>query len=265
MLSIVRAIVAGFAVAAATVPALAQQQKSLLHEISERGVLRVGTTGTYFPFSIRDAATNSYKGFDIEVAERIAKDLGVKVEFVQTTWPALVAGLVARKYDIGASGVTITLERLKSVAFTDHYIRPAVVPIIRAADKSKYGKWQDLDKEGIRIAVILGTSSETTAKAKFKKATIVSVEPPAQEFQEVMARRADAGINDTLSYARVVKRAPELAMLDPDNPIEGSFDGLMTVQGDQVWLNWLNTWIKFRQADGFFAQLEAKWIVGGGE
>ena len=153
MFSIVRVIVAGFAVAAATVPGLAQQQKSLLHEISERGVLRVGTTGTYFPFSIRDAATNSFKGFDIEVAERIAKDLGVKVEFVQTTWPALVAGLVARKYDIGASGITITLERLKSVAFTDSYIRPAVVPIIRAADKSKYGKWQDLDKEGVRIAV----------------------------------------------------------------------------------------------------------------
>lgn len=257
-------LVVGWMTLAAGMPASAQQ-KSLLHEILERGVLRVGTTGTYFPFSIRDAGTNSYKGYDIEVAEQLGKDLGVKVEFVLTTWPAIVAGLVAGKYDIGASGITMTLDRMKSVAFADSYVQPAVVPIIRKTDLEKYKTWKDLDQEGVTIAVLLGTSSEKTAKAKFTKAKIISIEPPAQDFQEVMANRADAGINDNLSYARVVSQNPNLAMLDAGHPIEGSFDGIMTVQGDQVWLNWLNAWIKIRKADGFFDRLYQKWIVGGGD
>ena len=248
---------------ASALPASAQQ-KSLLHQILERGVIRVGTTGTYFPFSIRDAATESFQGYDIEVAQQLGKDLGVRVEFVLTTWPTIVAGLVANKYDIAASGITMTLDRMKTVAFTDSYEKPTVVPVIRGADAAKYKSWRDLDSPNVTIAVMLGTSAEKTTKDTFKQAKIISVEPPSQDWQEVLAGRANAAINDNLSYARVVKRNPTLAMLDPDHPLAASLNGLMTVQGDQVWLNWLNAWIAVHKEDGFFEKLHEKWIVGGG-
>jgi len=241
------------------------QQKSLLHQVLERGVIRVGTTGTYFPFSLGDAATQTFKGYDIEVAEQLGKDLGVRVEFVLTTWPTIVAGLISSKYDIAASGITMTLDRMKTVAFTESYVRPTVVPVVRKADASKYSKWQDLDTPDTTIAVMLGTSAEKTVKASFTKAKIISVEPPAQDWQEVLAGRAKAAINDNLSYARVVKRNPTLSMVDVEHPLSASLNGLMTVQGDQVWLNWLNAFIAIHKEDGFFDRLHEKWIVGGGD
>jgi len=254
---------AGLAALFAAAPAMAQQ-KSLLHQVLERGVLRVGTTGTYFPFSLSDAATQTFKGYDIEVAEQLGKDLGVRVEFVLTTWPTIVAGRVANKYDIAASGITMTLDRMKTVAFTESYVKPTVVPIVRVADASKFKTWRDLDKPEVTIAVALGTSAEKTTKAMLTKAKIISVEPPTQDWQEVLAGRADASINDNLSYARVVRRNPGLAMVDPEHPLASRTDGLMTVQGDQVWLNWLNAWIAIHKEDGFFDRLHEKWIVGGG-
>lgn len=256
-------LLAGLAALATSLPAMAQQ-KSLLHQILERGVIRVGTTGTYFPFSLGDAATQTFKGYDIEVAEQLGKDLGVRVEFVLTTWPTIVAGLISNKYDIAASGITMTLDRMKTVAFTESYVKPTVVPVVRATDAAKYAKWQDLDTADTTIAVMLGTSAEKTVKSSFTKANIISVEPPAQDWQEVLAGRANAAINDNLSYARVVKRNPTLAMIDVDHPLAASLNGLMTVQGDQVWLNWLNAWVTIHKEDGFFDKLHEKWIVGGG-
>src|SRR5262245_11873130 len=111
-------LILGLAAIGSTAPSYAQQ-KSLLHQILDRGVLRVGTTGTYYPFSLLNAASGKFEGYDIEVAERLAKDLGVRLEFVQTTWPTIVAGLVAGKYDVAASGITLTLDRMKSVAFAE--------------------------------------------------------------------------------------------------------------------------------------------------
>ncbi|MFM7965759.1 MAG: transporter substrate-binding domain-containing protein, partial [Betaproteobacteria bacterium] len=99
----VLALAASLAVAAVAEPALAQA-KSRLQTVLERGTLRVGTTGDFNPMSVRDTATNSFKGFDIEAMEQLAKDMGVKLEFVPTEWAALVAGLTADRFDIFAGG-----------------------------------------------------------------------------------------------------------------------------------------------------------------
>ena len=85
------------------------QTKSRLHQILERGSIRVGTTGDFNPMSVRDPATNAFKGFDIEAAEALAKDMGVKVEYVQTEWPTLIAGIVANKYDIFMGGSSMNI------------------------------------------------------------------------------------------------------------------------------------------------------------
>jgi cyclohexadienyl dehydratase len=234
---------------------------SLLRQIVQRGVLRVGTTGDYYPFSMRNPTTGFYEGYDIDVAKQLAQDLGVRLEFVQTSWPLVVAGIVSHKYDVGAGGLTMTLERLKSVSFSDSYVEVPVVPLIRVADASKYRRWQDLNAQGIRIAAELGTSSEMIARANLPNATFVVVEPPAHAFQEVQAGRADAAVQDILAYARVVRMNPDLMLIDTDNPVGNNLDGVMTAQGDQIWLNWLNSWIKTHQHDRFFDRLHDKWIA----
>ena len=93
------------------------QTKSKLQQILERGTLRVGTTGDFNPMSVRDPATNSYKGFDIDAMQQLTKDLGVKVEWVPAEWATLVAGITADRYDI-FSGASLSMARAKTVGFS---------------------------------------------------------------------------------------------------------------------------------------------------
>jgi cyclohexadienyl dehydratase len=241
----------------------AAAQDSLLHKILERGTLRVGTTGDYPPFSELDQANNTYKGYEIDVTTQLAADLGVKIEFVPTSWDTLGAGIQADKYDVTASGITMTLERLKSVAFSDPYLDSPLVPLILKKDDGKYASWRDMDKEGVKLAVMAGTSAEESAKKNFTKAEIVSITAPALDYQELLAGRVDAAITDTVFIKKALAQyADQVAVVGLDKPIEGQPISMMTLQGDQVWLNWVNTWIKLKQQTGFFDSLFNKWIAG---
>ena len=84
--------------------------RSRLHQILERGTVRVGTTGDFNPMSFRDTTTNSYQGFDVEAMTQLAADTGVRVEWVQTEWAQIVAGLGANRFDI-FSGASVTMPR----------------------------------------------------------------------------------------------------------------------------------------------------------
>jgi cyclohexadienyl dehydratase len=238
------------------------QSQSLLNTILGSGVIKIGTTGDYPPFSGRVTATGAYEGFDIDVAEKLAADLGVKLELVQTSWDTLVAGIGAGKYAVAASGITVTLERLKAVAFADPYLRPTLVPIIDKKSADKFKSWKDLDKPGVKIALQLGTAAEEAVKRRFKNAELYSVNAPVIDYTEILAGRADATVTENLYFMQVIgKEYPNLAMVDPNNPLEGSFVSLMTVQGDQVWLNWLNAWVREKQEQGFFDALNQKWLL----
>ncbi len=241
----------------------AAAQDSLLKKVLERGTLRVGTTGDYPPFSELDQANNTYKGYEIDVVTQLAADLGVKVEFVPTSWDTLGAGIQADKYDVTASGITMTLERLKSVAFSDPYLDSPLVPLILKKDDGKYASWRDMDKAGVKLAVMAGTSAEESAKKNFTKAEIVSITAPALDYQELLAGRVDAAITDTVFIKKALTQyADQVAVVGLDKPIEGQPISMMTLQGDQVWLNWINTWIKLKQQTGFFDSLFDKWIAG---
>ena len=73
---------------------------SNLDKILSSGVLKVGTTGDWDPMTVKDPATNKYKGFDIDVMNELAKDMGVKVEFVPAEWKTIVSGITSARYDI---------------------------------------------------------------------------------------------------------------------------------------------------------------------
>ncbi|WP_374652900.1 transporter substrate-binding domain-containing protein [Dongia sp.] len=243
--------------------AQAQDTKSLLDQILERGSLRVGTTGDYPPYSELDQASSTYKGYEIDVVTQLATDLGVKVEFVPTTWETLAAGIQAGKYDVAASGITLTLERLKSIGFSAAYLDSPLVPLVQTKDGAKYAAWRDLDKEGIRIAVQSGTSAEESAKKNFTKAEIVPIVAPALDYQELLAGKVDAAITDTVFIKKALAQySDKLVAVDPTHAIEGQPNAMMTVRDDYVWRNWLDTWVAMKVQSGFFDALFTKWIAG---
>ena len=122
---------------------------------------------------------------------------------------------------------------------------------------------RDMDKEGVKLAVMAGTSAEESAKKSFTKAEIVSITAPALDYQELLAGRVTAAITDTVFIRKALAQyETDFAVVDVDHPIEGQPISMMTIQGDQVWLNWVNTWIKLKQQTGFFDSLFNKWIAG---
>ena len=103
--------------------------ESNLSKILSSGELKVGTTGDWDPMTVKDPATNKYKGFDIDVMNELAKDMGVKIKFVPAEWKTIVSGITSSRYDISTS-VTKTPKRAEVAGFTDTYYKYGTVPLL---------------------------------------------------------------------------------------------------------------------------------------
>ncbi len=250
--------VVGITVAAATLPAVAQESR--LERVLESGTLRVGTTGDFKPMSFKNPATGDYQGYDVDAIERLAADMGVAIEWVPTDWKTLVAGVVADKYDITTSA-SVSVDRATVAGFSDAYVTFATVPVTRAAEVEDYAGWDDLDRDGVRIAVTLGTVFEQQARAFFETAEIVTVEAPARGYQEVIAGRATATITSNVDAAQLTTTYPDLAVVAVDEPRSQRPGAFLLPQDDQVWINFVDHWIALRHADGFFAERMAAWNI----
>ena len=243
---------------ALAVGAAEAQSRSRLHKILEAGLLRIGTTGDWNPMSVKDPATNSYKGFDIDVMTALADDLGVKIAFVPTDWKTLINGIVADKYDISTSA-SITVSRIRTVGFTRSYYQVNTVPITLKSNLVRFNEWADIDKPDVIVAVTLGTSHEQQVKEFFPNATIRAIESPARDYQEVLSGRAMVSVTSNLEASRLVQTHPELAVVPVSSPRKPADLAFIVQQDDVVWLNYLNHWITIKENEGFFDRLQIKW------
>ncbi len=231
--------------------------ESKLQTIKKNGELRVGTTGDWDPMSMKDPATNKYKGFDIDVMRELAKDMGVKVKFVPAEWKTIVAGITADRYDISTS-VTKTPKRAEVAGFTTTYYKYATVPLVLKKNLKKFPTWESLNNSNVTIATTLGTSQEEKAKEFFPKSKLQSVEAPARDFQEVLAGRADGNITSSTEANKLVIKYPQLAIV-PDGGKNPAFLAMMVPKGDKVWNDYVSNWIKKKQASGYFKKLLSKY------
>ena len=235
----------------------AANAESKLETIKKNGELRVGTTGDFDPMSIKDPATNEYKGFDIDVMKELAKDLGVKVKFVPAEWKTIVAGITANRYDISTS-VTKTAKRAEVVGFTETYFKYGTVPLVLKKNLKKFPTWDSLNNKKVTIATTLGTSQEEKAKEFFPKSKLRSIEAPARDFQEVLAGRADGNITSSLEANKLVLKYPQLAIV-PDGGKNPAFLAMMVPKNDEDWKNYVNDWIQKKKSSGFFTKLLSKY------
>lgn len=155
-MKILKVAAAAAVLATAAVQAHAQ---SALNEILSSGVLKVGTTGDWNPMTMRDVATNTYEGYDIDVMKELAKDLGVEVEFVPTDWKTLVSGVTSGQYHITGSA-SVSAARAKAAGYSDSYFALVTVPLTQKKNADRFKDWDDLNVEGVSVAATLGTTQE---------------------------------------------------------------------------------------------------------
>ena len=235
----------------------AAQAQSALNEILDSGVLKVGTTGDWNPMSLRDPATNSYKGFDIDVMTALAADLGVEVEFVPTDWKTLVNGVVAGKYHITGSA-SISPARMKVAGFSESYIAVEIFPYTTKEKAANFSGYDSINQPGVTVATTLGTTFEKMVNEWFPNAEIKVVEAPARGFQEVIAGRADVFITSNIEGSTLEAKFPVTRVPDTE-PRAPTPIAMILPQSDQVWINYVNNWVKVKQAKGFFETTKADW------
>lgn len=249
------------AVAAAVLAApIAAHAESILQEILNTGVLKVGTTGDWNPMTMKDVATDSYTGYDIDVMTQLAADLGVEVEFVPADWRTLVSGISAGTYHMTGSA-SVTPARAKVAGYSQPYFSLGTVPLVNAKDAERFKDWDDLNAAGVKVAATLGTTQEQQVKSFFPDAEHIIVDAPARDFQEVLAGRADAHITSNVEAMQLVKRYPQLMIVPVSEPRARALVAMLLPQDDQVWINYVNTWIAAKTEAGFFDELAVKWGV----
>jgi len=234
------------------------QDPSALDEILKTGVLKVGTTGDWNPMTMKNVATNSYTGFDIDVMTELAKDMGVKVEFVATDWKSLVSGVSAGKYHMTGSA-SVSPARAKAAGYSISYFAVADVPLVLKKNADKFKDWSDLDKPDVTVAATLGTVQEKKLKLYFPNAEHKIIDAPARDYQEVLAGRADAHITSNTEAQTLVEKYPQMMIVPVSKPKSPTPIAMLLPRGDQQWINYVNTWILLKKERGFFEGLKAKW------
>ena len=239
----------------AALPARAQ---TVLDTILARGAVRVGLTGDYRPFSIKDAA-GKFEGFDVDMAESLAKGLGVRLEIVPTAWATLLSDLQGGKYDIGMGGISVTLDRAKSAYFSAPVMRTGKAPIARCADQARFTSLAAIDRPGVRVITNPGGTNERFARANVKQAEIVVFPNNAAIFDELVANHADVMMTDAVEARLQHRLHPELCAVNPDLPLDFS-ELAYLLPRDPALKAWVDQWLHIQAETGEQQRLLAKWL-----
>lgn len=169
------------------------------------GTLTIGTSAEYEPFEYME--DGEYKGFDLELAQAIADDLGLELKIENVDFDTIVPGVASgTKYDMGIAAITATPEREKEVGFTDSYYMDDQA-IVAMADNTEItgDNYADaLNAEGMKIAVQSGSTAEAFAKENFPNAELVPFKNATDCFAAVQSSQANALVTNRSVAAQLV-------------------------------------------------------------
>lgn len=227
---------------------------SNLDDVKKANTLKIGTEGTYAPFTFHDAS-GKLVGFDVEIGEAIAKKIGVKPEFVEGKWDGLIAGLDAKRYDTVINQVGITDARKKKYDFSEPYIASKAVLIVKQ-DNDKIKSFADL--KGKKSAQSLTSNFGKIAEAN--GAELVGTDGFDQSIQLVLTGRADATINDSLSFLDFKKHKPDAPVKVVATEANADYSGIIIRKGEPELLAAINKALADIKADGTYDAISKKYF-----
>lgn len=230
---------------------------SLIERINNGGTINVGTEGTYPPFTYHDES-GKLTGYDVEVTRAVADKLGVDVEFKETQWDAMLAGLDSKRFDMVANQVSLTTPERKAKYDKAMAYSWSGAVVLAPIDDNRYSSWDSL--KGLRTAQSL--SSNYGELAERYEAQIVPVDGMAQAVQLVKQDRADFTMNDNLAVLDYLKNFPdsglEIKLVAPKEEQRGS--GLIVRKGDTAVVEKLDEAMRELQADGTLTKLSQEFF-----
>jgi L-cystine transport system substrate-binding protein len=232
----------------------ASEEKDLLAEIKDEGILTVGTEGTYPPFTFHDEK-GELTGFDVEIAREVAERLGVKAKFMETQWDAIFAGLDSERFDMIANQVGIRPDRKEKYDFSEGYITSAAVLIVNDSNND-IKAFEDIN--GKKSAQSLTSNYGDIAKSY--GAELIGVEGFNQAIELLAQNRADATINDKLSFLDFKKQKPDAPVKIVATADDASQSGLMFRKGNETLVEEVNKALQGMIEDGTYLEISKKWF-----
>ncbi len=229
-----------------------------LDAIIEAGVLRVGVaeiTPWFLPTGLGD-----FVGYEVESTAALAEHLGVKRVFIVEPFANLADGLAAGRFDIIASGYSITEGRNETAEFSLPYNRTAYKLVIskeKAGDRSRV---RDFNNKRFSIGYLEGGLSEKVARANFPKAELRGFAARADALRSLVADEMDGFVGSDPFYTAVVRARPEAFTIPIDEPLAMSIEAFAMRGGETALAEAVNAWVISAERAGTFKKLHARWF-----
>ena len=232
---------------------------STIEAVKKKGVLKVGMD-IFQPWAMKDK-TGNFIGFEIDVATRLAADMGVAVEFVPTAWSGIIPALLTGKFDVIIGGMGITAQRALQVNFSNPYDYSGMGIVAHKGLAAGFTSLESFNRPDVQIAVKLGTTAVTAAKKFLPKATLRMFDTEPQAYQELRNGKVHAvvGMAPRPAY-EAVEYGDSLFL-----PIQGTFTqepiGFALRKGDPDTLAFFNSWITIVGLEGWLKERHDYWFT----
>ncbi len=232
--------------------------ESTIEQVMRRGVLNVGMS-TFVPWAMKDK-TGRFIGFEIDVASRLAADMGVKINFVPTKWSGIIPALLTGKFDVIIGGMGIRPDRNQKVNFSIPYNYSGMSLLASREQAAGFDTLQAFNRSAVSIAARIGTTAATAAKKHMPRARLRLFDDEAQAVQELLNGRVHALVASAPLPAFQAIKYPDKLFL----PLEGSFtrepNGFAIRKGDIDTLNFFDNWIRVVDAEGWLKERQHYWF-----
>ena len=233
-------------------------RESVIEKIQKQGVIRVGMS-TFVPWAMKDKQGN-LTGFEIDVARKLARDMGVKIEFVPTAWSGIIPALLTGKFDVIIGGMGITPKRNLKVNFSIPYDYSGMSMVAHKSKAKGFSSLADFNKKDVSIAVRMGTTAEQAARKYMPNASLKLFENESQALQELNLGRVHAVVSSAPMPVFHALKYPDKLFV----PIKDNFTrepiGFALKKGDHDALNYFNNWILNMNAQRFLQEKKAYWF-----
>lgn len=233
-------------------------------QIKERGYLLVGASGDYCPMSML-AEDGAYWGFDADLAQDLADDLGVELRFVPTTWPTLLDDTVAGRFDLALCGVSITDARLEAALMSDPYLPNGKTVLCRVEDAGIYTSLDAINQPDVRVMENPGGTNERLAREWLPNAQITIHEVNEEIPALIAAGEADVMITEMSEAGYYASRDARLAAPLIDEPFSRGQIGALMNAGSEDLLAYVNDFLAREEASGRLDELRELYIYGDAE
>lgn len=232
---------------------------TVLDDIQEAGVLKVCTTGDYPPFTEKEEGAEDFTGIDVDLARDLAENLGVEVEFVQTSWKTLMDDYLAN-CDVAVGGISMNPARAEQVLFSSPTLEDGKTPIARCEDVEKYRTIEDINRPDVTSIFPEGGTNEKFAREHYPQGEL-KTHDNLTIFDEIVAGNADVMTTDRSEVLYIAHEyAGELCPTNPDEPFDYFQKGFMLPQGDVIFKHYVDQWLDITLKDGTYEEIAEPWV-----